>query len=248
MKIVITILGVVAGSILGYYAGQHFPFWGGLNTLGEPYSPARDVLGRNHALAFGVIGGLAALGSTFLLSAKEKKPRPSARDRVTPEPTFDCSGTTPPPFRTETVALRRDITTNPDGKSALTLAIAIGSVALVAGALVAVDYAYYNGYSAKSTTIEGKEYPVIDEQLVDRSGFESDRNYELRREQKSRGQAAVLHAIGSYSAAKQGESLGNRRPLDRPGSRIDDRTARARLNPEMLEPVTGGGGLASPSN
>jgi len=67
--------GALCGAVFGAYAGIYFPFWGGINTFGEPGSPARDVLARNHLLVFGllaaVLGGLAG----FFIAPKPTDPR-----------------------------------------------------------------------------------------------------------------------------------------------------------------------------
>jgi hypothetical protein len=61
-----TILGVIFGCIVGFFAAHYFPFFGGLAmTLGQPFSPARYGLVPGHILlcvslfgGFGLVVGL----------------------------------------------------------------------------------------------------------------------------------------------------------------------------------------------
>lgn len=55
----------LAGVAFGAYASQHFPFWGFLVGIAEPYSPARLSVRPGHCIAFGtgfalIFGGLSA--------------------------------------------------------------------------------------------------------------------------------------------------------------------------------------------
>ena len=60
--IVLTATGVVCGIILGagfgFVAAHHFPFWGGIMMIGQPYSQARWSLVPGHALAFSIVPAL----------------------------------------------------------------------------------------------------------------------------------------------------------------------------------------------
>ena len=55
--------GIFAGIMLGYYLGQYNPLFGGINAWGEPHSPARDFLARQHMVLFGFL--FAVLGLVF---------------------------------------------------------------------------------------------------------------------------------------------------------------------------------------
>lgn len=57
-----SIMGIVAGCVVGYFAAHHFPFFGGLALLGTPYSPARYALVPGHMLLCSVILGAAGCG------------------------------------------------------------------------------------------------------------------------------------------------------------------------------------------
>ncbi|MBC5793256.1 MAG: hypothetical protein H8Z69_04455 [Nanohaloarchaea archaeon] len=50
----------IIGIAVGFLLSQYFPIWGGILTLGEPFSPARLRLAVGHMIVFGLLGILGA--------------------------------------------------------------------------------------------------------------------------------------------------------------------------------------------
>lgn len=70
---VLVVLLIVVGALFGVVASQYFPMFGGIEKLGEPWSPARQSLIGEHVLALAVVGG--ALGF-LLLWLRKGRPTP----------------------------------------------------------------------------------------------------------------------------------------------------------------------------
>ncbi len=68
-----TVLGLLIGGVVGYYAGNYYPFWGGLALLGEIGSPARQMLARNHAMTFGLLSGAICCGLGFVIAKQNSR-------------------------------------------------------------------------------------------------------------------------------------------------------------------------------
>jgi hypothetical protein len=72
MKVTLTILGIFAGCVVGYFAAHHFALWGGLALLGQPYSPARSTLVPGHVGFFAVVLGVIGFAAGYTLDKKDK--------------------------------------------------------------------------------------------------------------------------------------------------------------------------------
>lgn len=62
LPVSMAILGTLLGCVIGFYAAHHFAFFGGINLIGEPYSPARDSLVPGHMLLCGGVLGISGFG------------------------------------------------------------------------------------------------------------------------------------------------------------------------------------------
>ena len=58
-SILCCIEGLILGVLIGFFAAQYFALWGGLDSLGQPYSPARMALVPGHVAFFAVVFGAA---------------------------------------------------------------------------------------------------------------------------------------------------------------------------------------------
>lgn len=72
MKVGLAILGIVIGSIVGYFAAHHFALWGGFVLIGAPYSPARNSLVPGHVLFFAVVLGAIGFAIGYSLDKRGK--------------------------------------------------------------------------------------------------------------------------------------------------------------------------------
>jgi len=59
MKGALTLVGIVVGGVVGYFAAHYFALWGGFALIGEPHSPARNSLVPGHVLFFATVLGAA---------------------------------------------------------------------------------------------------------------------------------------------------------------------------------------------
>jgi len=66
-KIAGTVIGLIAGPVVGYYSAHYFAIYGGFLLLGVPHSPARDQLVPGHVLLWTVIMCLVGFGLGLLL-------------------------------------------------------------------------------------------------------------------------------------------------------------------------------------
>ena len=241
MKTVITICGIVFGAGFGYVAGHYFPLWGGMMAvMGEPHSPARAMVARGHVALFSVLFGLIAAGLAYYWCLDRPKSRRSTtRDRFTPPPFSPPSGAAePPPFVAPTARKSTPRAANMTFLSIGAIATCVLGVWLV-GALTRGDALE----SQQQEPLADSE--LIVEELLPRSQYESDESYRARREKITRGQQSLvrtMQSIANGDGRRNSPDSIRRRPVERPGDRIDEKTARARLSPEMLVPITGGGG------
>lgn len=74
--VVLAVVGVGTGVILSQYA----PVFGGFETFGRPWSPARQGLIGTHALAFGFVGALLGALLAFGLPPRASAQPPRASD------------------------------------------------------------------------------------------------------------------------------------------------------------------------
>jgi hypothetical protein len=66
-----TILGVLVGCLVGFFAAHHFAFFGGMALHGTPYSPARYALVPGHMLLCGILLGLAGFGIGWTIDQRK---------------------------------------------------------------------------------------------------------------------------------------------------------------------------------
>jgi hypothetical protein len=69
------VFGLVVGGAVGVPVSQYAPIFGGIATMGQPWSPARQSLLGVHVLAFAIIGGGGGYLVTWL---KSKQPAVAA--------------------------------------------------------------------------------------------------------------------------------------------------------------------------
>jgi uncharacterized protein DUF4339 len=72
LRIILTVIGIIAGAIIGFFAAHHFAFFGGLALLGEPYSPARYSLVPGHILLCAGLLGLVGFVIGWLLTFSQR--------------------------------------------------------------------------------------------------------------------------------------------------------------------------------
>lgn len=72
------VFGLVVGAALGVPVSQYAPIFGGIGTMGQPWSPARQSLLGVHVLAFAVVGGGLGYLVTWLKSKQSAVAAPLA--------------------------------------------------------------------------------------------------------------------------------------------------------------------------
>lgn len=81
MRVLMTLIGIGAGCVVGFFAVHYFAFLGGVNLMGKPYSPARDSLVPGHMLLCGILLGIFGFAIGWSMT-KRRGGGDSGRDSV----------------------------------------------------------------------------------------------------------------------------------------------------------------------
>lgn len=81
------VFGLVVGAALGVPVSQYAPIFGGIATMGQPWSPARQSLLGVHVLAFALVGS----GAGYLVTWLKSKQPAVAEPRAAVIPTTDIA-------------------------------------------------------------------------------------------------------------------------------------------------------------